>query len=107
MTPFPVPSTPAQVKFNNAHAKTRVTIEQTFGILKRRFSCLHSGLRTSPEKACTIVLACAVLHNIGIDINDILDVDEECINHGDMSFDVTDQRDGQNVRNYICEAFFS
>lgn len=107
MTPFPVPSTPAEVKFNNAHAKTRVTIEQTFGILKRRFSCLHSGLRTSPEKACTIVLACAVLHNIGIDRNDILDVVEECINHGDMRFDVTDQRDGKNVRKYICEAFFS
>lgn len=106
MTPFPVPSTTAEEKFNNAHAKTSVTIEQTFGISKRRFSCLHSGLRTSPEKACTIVLACAILQNIGIDGNNILDVDEESINHGDMSFDVTDQRDGKNVRNYISEAFF-
>lgn len=53
-----------------------------------------------------IAIACAVLHNIGKDRNDILDVDEEYINHGDMSFDVTDQRDGKNVRNNICKAFF-
>ncbi|XP_048759899.2 putative nuclease HARBI1 [Ostrea edulis] len=107
MTPYPVPSTPAEVKFNNCHAKTRVLIEQTFGILKKRFSCLSTGLRTTPDKACSITLACAVLHNIGIERNDILDVDELFVNQEDVSFDVGDQRDGKHVRDYICQAFFS
>lgn len=72
------------------------------GYWKGDFLAYTLGFAHLQKKTCTIVLACAVLHNIGIDRNDILDVDEECINHGDMSFDVTDQRDGKNVRNYIC-----
>jgi hypothetical protein len=42
MTPFSYPSTPSEEKFNKCHAKTktRVLIEQTFGILKKRFACL-------------------------------------------------------------------
>lgn len=102
-----MPSTNAEEKYNKCHAKTRVTIEQTFGILKRRFSCLHSGLRTSPNKACDITLGCAVLHNIGIDLNDILDVDTEIENQDDYNFNTRDDWDGRNVRQYICQSFFS
>ena len=35
----------------------------TFGILKARFTCLR-GLRVAPERACRIITACVVLHNI-------------------------------------------
>ncbi|XP_061191708.1 putative nuclease HARBI1 [Saccostrea echinata] len=84
MTPYPVPSSDAEARFNNAHARTRVVIEQAFGILKKRFPCLHSGLRTTPEKACHITLACAVLHNIGIDHNDILDIDDGVSGYKDV-----------------------
>ncbi|XP_021351104.1 putative nuclease HARBI1 [Mizuhopecten yessoensis] len=55
MTPYNTPDTRSKQKFNNALCRTRVTIEQTFGILKRRFSCLHTGLRVQPQKAATIV----------------------------------------------------
>lgn len=58
--------------------------------MKRRFFCLYFGFCILLEKVCIIVLVCVVLYNIGIDRNDILDVDEECINYGDMSFDVID-----------------
>ena len=44
--------------------RARVTIEQTFGILKRRFSVLQHS-RMTPTSACHCVVACAVLHNIG------------------------------------------
>ncbi|CAH3116126.1 unnamed protein product, partial [Pocillopora meandrina] len=66
MTPYINPSTPAQVAYNDAHCKTRVIIEQTFGRWKRRFHVLHSEIRMAPEKVCIIIGACAVLHNIAI-----------------------------------------
>lgn len=66
MTPYSNPSTPAQAAYNNAHCKTRVKIDQTFGRWKRRFHVLHSEIRMAPEKVCIIIGACAVLHNIAI-----------------------------------------
>ncbi|XP_033995006.1 putative nuclease HARBI1 [Trematomus bernacchii] len=63
MTPYPDPGEGPQTSFNVAHAKTRVRIEMTFGILKARFTCLR-GLRVAPERACRIITACVVLHNI-------------------------------------------
>ncbi|XP_062586830.1 putative nuclease HARBI1 [Saccostrea cucullata] len=33
-------------------------------LLKRRFYVLHGEIRMSPQKACQVVMACAVLHNI-------------------------------------------
>jgi hypothetical protein len=49
-----------------------VLIEQTYGIIKRRFPCLAAGLRTNPARACQYVTACVVLHNIGIMKQDIV-----------------------------------
>ena len=46
--------------------KTRVLIEQTFGSWKRRFHCLHGEIRMAPDRGCTIIVACAVLHNMTI-----------------------------------------
>ena len=46
--------------------KMRVLIEQTFGRWKRRFHCLHGEIMMAPDKVCTIILACAVLHNMAI-----------------------------------------
>ena len=66
MTPYSNPSTPAEAAYNNAHCKTRVKIEQTFGQWKRRFHVLHSEIRMAPEKVCIIIGACAILHNIAI-----------------------------------------
>ena len=41
-------------------------MEKTFGRWKRRFHVLHSEIRMTPEKACLITGACAVLHNIAV-----------------------------------------
>ena len=46
-----------------ALSKCRVRIEMSFGVIKSRFNCLRS-LRVSPERACQIISACVVLHNI-------------------------------------------
>lgn len=53
----------AEERFNRAHKSTRRLIENAFGILKERFSCLH-GLRVQPDYACQIFKACCILHNI-------------------------------------------
>ncbi|KAM6999964.1 LOW QUALITY PROTEIN: putative nuclease HARBI1 [Tautogolabrus adspersus] len=49
--------------FNVTLTRTRVRIEMTFGILKASFSCLR-GLRAAPGRACIIIAACVVLHNV-------------------------------------------
>lgn len=51
---------------------TRVLVEQAFGVLKRRFHCLHLGMATSPPQAAVYVVTCVVLDNIGIKRGDNL-----------------------------------
>uniref|UniRef100_A0AAY5K197 Putative nuclease HARBI1 n=1 Tax=Esox lucius TaxID=8010 RepID=A0AAY5K197_ESOLU len=63
MTPFPDPKPGPQTRYNAALARTRARIEMTFGQLKERFQCLKS-LRVAPDRACDIIVACAILHNI-------------------------------------------
>ncbi|XP_021341417.1 putative nuclease HARBI1 [Mizuhopecten yessoensis] len=107
MTPYNNPTTPQQQRFNNALCKTRVRIEQTYGILKRRFACLHSGLRVDPNKAARIITACAVLHNIGIYQNDIINIDDDhIINVGDHPISFNGVNDGNATRDHICTSFF-
>ncbi len=73
LTPFGNPNDAAQERFNAAHRQTRVRIEQAFGIVKRRFPCLHSGLRVSVEFCPTVILWCFTLHNLCIERQDLLE----------------------------------
>ena len=66
LTPYRQPASNAQENYNYSHKKTRVLIEQTFGRWKRRIHCLHGEIRMAPDKVCTIIIACAVLHNMAI-----------------------------------------
>ncbi|XP_067904668.1 putative nuclease HARBI1 [Heterodontus francisci] len=65
MTPVRIPRGHAEERVNESHAATRVTIEQTIGLLKMRFSCLdQSGgsLQYAPARAFRIV--CCALYNL-------------------------------------------
>lgn len=64
LTPFLNPVSVSQARYNTAHAKTRNVIERCFGVLKRRFHCLHAELKMKPERVCNIICACVVLHNM-------------------------------------------
>jgi hypothetical protein len=78
MTPYMRPNSPSEEKYNVAHKRTRVIIEQAFGRWKKRFGVLHSRIRMSPDRVCTIILACAVLHNIAIQLKEP-DVDADLV----------------------------
>jgi hypothetical protein len=103
---------PCQRRLNYGQKRTRVMIEQAFGQWKRRFAVLQSTCRTKLETAFSIIVACAVLHNIA-KMNGLPDIaegptDEEI--NDDMSFaDATVQtlEDGKGVRDYIADEFFS
>lgn len=109
LTPYINTRSRAEEKYNSALCRTRVIIEQTFGILKRRFQCLHNELRTSPEQAIQYVLACVVLHNIGIERGDIIDINNLQINvENDDNFNPdVDVHGGEHMRRHIVETFFT
>lgn len=69
LTPVLRPETDAEVRYNTAHKQIRVIVEQLFGVWKRRFPCLHYGLRTKLSTSVAIICATAVLHNISIQHN--------------------------------------
>ena len=75
MVPFLRPQNDAEQAYNRAHMVTRSTIERCNGVLKRRFSCLHSELRLSPKRACSVIIASIILHNKAIMFGDIDNVE--------------------------------
>lgn len=86
MTHYLLTETPPSQRYDSAHCRTRqvlrpitsdnltksdmtffiyfsssvlmVTIEQTYGVLNKRFNALHTRLRTNPERACRIITTC-------------------------------------------------
>ncbi|KAI4455158.1 hypothetical protein MML48_9g00000572 [Holotrichia oblita] len=65
-TPVLNPATRAQNLYNNAHIRTRIVVERTFGIWKSRFRCLATCLQYKLRNVVRIIAATAVLHNIAI-----------------------------------------
>ena len=108
MTPFNQPGDEKERRFNAALCRARVLIEQSFGILKRRFPCLQVGLRMSPERAAYVTMACVVLHNIAMERHEPLDETEEVDIADDASnASIPEHNDGYGIRQHICQNFFS
>ncbi|XP_068199224.1 putative nuclease HARBI1 [Antennarius striatus] len=63
LTPYPDPEPGPRQNFNQGNCRTRAWVETTISLLKARFQCLRH-LRTTPERACDIIVASVVLHNI-------------------------------------------
>ena len=100
-------------RFNSSLAKTRVTIECAFGKFKRRFHCLHSGLRVPVKNCCRIIIAAAVLNNIAIE-RKLPDFDEPEDNFFDEQPDLEPyhrrndiRKNNFSMRNIITENFFA
>jgi hypothetical protein len=81
-----------------------VIVEQMFGRLKRRFHVLHGEIRMTPERACVVIGACAVLHNIAMDFHEPMDGDEAP--EADDQAAYRGPENGQSVRAHITQSFF-
>ncbi|XP_052782913.1 putative nuclease HARBI1 [Mya arenaria] len=108
LTPYMNPVGEAQARYNGALCRTRVTVEQTFGILKQRFQVLRRKLNCYPERACMHIRNCITLHNLGIDRRDIVAVDPIDPNDNPHYHivDVGDNMDGRAAREYVTRMYF-
>lgn len=46
--------------------RTRNTVERSYGVLKRRFPVLSTGMGIQVEKVQDVIVACCILHNIAV-----------------------------------------
>ena len=97
----------ARLRFNEAHKKTRSTIERANGIIKKRFYTLQTGLRVrSMERAAELIQCAAILHNICTLFNDDgadrLDDEDLEIDEGESA----EQDEGQEDRRQELLAHF-
>ena len=102
MKPFPRIGnlTRSQRKYNRELSKLRVKVEHAFGHLKGRWRCLRKGeLYESIEIIPYTVIACCILHNICVEMND----DFECSDDSDSDDNDTDD-DRDNAGNMVCDA---
>ncbi|XP_046975194.1 putative nuclease HARBI1 [Vanessa cardui] len=74
LTPILNPRTAHEERYNKVQIKIRNSVERLFGVWKRRFPCLQIGLATKLSTTANIIIACAVLHNIAIGVNDTFEV---------------------------------
>ncbi|XP_051816643.1 putative nuclease HARBI1 [Acanthochromis polyacanthus] len=106
LTPYMDPATDPQRAFNRAHARTRARVEMLFGLMKSRFQCLKV-LRVAPDRACDIIVACAVLHNIATIRSERVPhvLDEE--GWDDIIAEPQEPVDGQRMRDLYTATYFS
>ena len=107
LTPILKPKNAGEVRYNTAHRRTRCVIERCFGLLKRRFPCLHLGLRTALPNTLVIIVATAVLHNFAL-IHREQDFDED-IEDKNVPFDIVAAADasGNAKRQLIISRYFA
>lgn len=78
VTPLLAPQTAVEHLYNEAHIRTRNTIERLFGIWKRRFPIQALGMRCHQHRIMNIIIATAVLHNIARRNNEAVpDIDSD------------------------------
>nr|CAI5845933.1 unnamed protein product [Callosobruchus analis] len=82
--------TPIQENYNYKFSKTRVLIENSFGLLKGRFRQLMKTEFWGVEKTSKFVLCCCIVHNL-------------CIDNGDLIDEIVDNQDPPDVPLYTEE----
>lgn len=95
---------PAKNLYNESQIRTRNVVERSYGVLKRRFPILATGLRVALDRVEAIIIACAVLHNICIDARDNLPpvemegFDEAMLRLHDVEQNFVETEDTQTAR---------
>ncbi|KAI4463053.1 hypothetical protein MML48_4g00003145 [Holotrichia oblita] len=92
-----------QKRFNYRLSKCRSTIERAFALLKQRFRILKFMDVRRLDWAPKYIIACCILHNICIQQEDILEVEEEVpIGDDNLEFEENVNENGFDKRNRIC-----
>ena len=104
MTPISAVRSAKDEAYNKALCGTRCTVERCIGVLKRRWHCLHTELRVSPQRACQIICACVILHNRAVQLRQ-LDVDDVAADGNDDDADDTgtDVNPGSGGKQSVAE----
>lgn len=76
-TPVLNPGTQKEEMYNQAHIRTRNTVERCFGVWKQRFRCLLRGFTTNLANTKLYIVALAVLHNIAMHRQDFYEEEED------------------------------
>lgn len=66
LTPLQNPSNRAQDLYNESLIMSHNTVERSYGLWKRRFPVLATGIQVNIRTVDAIIVACAVLHNIAV-----------------------------------------
>lgn len=92
-----------------------MVVERTFGVWKRRFSCLSRGLSLKLITCTAVVSACAILHNLALQFQDVLpeqlnddaeqseNIDDENLHYNDPHWQPAD---GFIVRQNVVDELF-
>ncbi|KAJ0169579.1 hypothetical protein K1T71_014764 [Dendrolimus kikuchii] len=110
LTPLLNPRTRGEQLYNEAHIRTRNTIERCFGVWKRRFPVVALTLRLSLLRAHTVVIATSILHNIcrlnNLD-DDIASEVEVAISDMEEAMPASNNNEIDMERNMLIEEYFS
>ncbi|KOB56305.1 Uncharacterized protein OBRU01_23435 [Operophtera brumata] len=101
-TPVLNPNPQKEEMYNWAHIRTRNSVERCFGVWKQRFQCLLRGITTKLENTKLYIVALAVLHNIAMHRQDLL---EDVEVRGDGNVPVTHAIDA-SLRGNVARAAF-
>lgn len=96
---------PKEKKFNKEFSKARVSVECAFGMMKSRFIILK-GIQDSMKYVSMIIIACAVMHNICIDLGDEWPEEQEP-DDTLRGLGVQDSYQGEEIRAVLTEWLYA
>jgi nuclease HARBI1 len=70
LTPLRNPVRREEILYNESQIRTRGAVERQYGVWKRRFPVLSLGIRLRLDRVQNVIVACAVLHNLAIEMNE-------------------------------------
>lgn len=106
ITPLNNPQNATENLFNESQIRTRNVIERTFGIWKRRFPILSVGMRCKIPFVQDIIVATAILHNIGRRANEpVPDNLLDCNDNVEHVANNVNDNNNDRVRKQLLEYF--
>jgi nuclease HARBI1 len=106
-TPVINPVTESEHRYNRAHITTRNIVERLIGVWKRRFACLSRKLQNNIHNTLHIIVSCAVLHNICVQVNEADDEANPALDDIIPNVVITDTPRGSLIRRDFIRRHFS